>query len=124
MRDNRMKGIMLAGGLALGVSITIADPFVAEVIGDAGFDFVLIDTEHSPITVDQLQMQLIALRASASTVLVRPAANDATLIKQILDRGAEGVVVPEVDHASSCAAAVAAARYPPLGRRGFGPRRA
>ena len=124
MRDNRMKGIMLAGGLALGVSITIADPFVAEVIGDAGFDFVLIDTEHSPITVDQLQMLLIALRASASTVLVRPAANHATLIKQILDLGAEGVVVPEVDDAASCAAAVAATRYPPLGRRGFGPRRA
>jgi 2-keto-3-deoxy-L-rhamnonate aldolase RhmA len=89
VRDNRTKRIMLAGGLALGVSITIADPFVAEVIGGAGFDFVLIDAEHSPITVDQLQILLIALRTSASTVFVRPAA-----------------------------------RYPPLGRRGFGPRRA
>jgi 2-keto-3-deoxy-L-rhamnonate aldolase RhmA len=124
MRDNRTKRIMLAGGLALGVSITIADPFVAEVIGGAGFDFVLIDTEHSPITVDQLQMLLIALRTSASTVFVRPAGNDATLIKQILDLGAEGVVVPEVNDAASCAVAVAATRYPPLGRRGFGPRRA
>src|SRR6266705_2530811 len=93
MRDNRTKQIMRAGGLALGVSITIADPFVAEVIGAAGFDFVLIDTEHA-------------------------------LIKQILDLGAEGVVVPEVNDAASCAAAVAATRYPPLGRRGFGPRRA
>ncbi len=124
MRDNRTKGIMRSGGLALGVSITIADPFVAEVIGSAGFDFVLIDTEHSPISVDQLQILLIAVRTSASTVFVRPAANDATLIKQILDLGAEGVVVPEVDDAASCAAAVASARYPPLGKRGFGPRRA
>ena len=124
MRDNRTKRIMLAGGLALGVSITIADPFVAELIGGAGFDFVLIDTEHSPITVDQLQMLLIALRTSASTVFVRPPANDPTLIKQILDLGAEGVVVPEVSDAAGCAGAVAAARYPPLGRRGFGPRRA
>jgi 2-keto-3-deoxy-L-rhamnonate aldolase RhmA len=124
MRDNRTKRIMSEGGLALGVSLTVADPFVAEVIGGAGFDFVLIDTEHAPITVDQLQMLLIALRTSASTALVRPAANDATLIKQILDLGAEGVVVPEVCDAASCAAAVAAARYPPLGRRGFGPRRA
>ena len=119
MRDNRTKRIMLAGGLAVGVSITIADPFVAEVIGGAGFDFVLIDAEHSPITVDQLQILLIALRTSASTVFVRPAA-----IKQILDLGAEGVVVPEVGDATACADAVAAARYPPLGRRGFGPRRA
>ena len=124
MRDNRAKRIIRAGGLALGVSITIADPFVAEVIGGAGFDFVLIDTEHSAITVDQLQILLIALRTSPSTSFVRPAANDATLIKQILDLGAEGVVVPEVDDAASCAAAVAATRYPPLGKRGFGPRRA
>jgi 2-keto-3-deoxy-L-rhamnonate aldolase RhmA len=124
MRDNRTKRIMSSGGLALGVSLTIADPFVAEVVGGAGLDFVLIDAEHSPIAIDQLQMMLIALRSSASTVLVRPAANDPALIKQILDLGAEGLVVPEVDDAAAAAAAVAAARYPPLGRRGFGPRRA
>jgi 2-keto-3-deoxy-L-rhamnonate aldolase RhmA len=124
MRDNRTKRIMLSGGLALGVSLTVADPFVAEVVGGAGFDFVLIDAEHSPIAIDQLQTMLIALRSSESTVLIRPAANEPTLIKQILDLGAEGLVVPEVDSAESCAAAVAAARYPPFGRRGFGPRRA
>jgi 2-keto-3-deoxy-L-rhamnonate aldolase RhmA len=124
MRDNRTKRIMRSGGLALGVSATIPDPFVTEVLGGGGFDFVLIDTEHSPIAIDQLQMMLIALRSSASTVLVRPAANDPTLIKQILDLGAEGLVVPEVVDAAAAAAAVAAARYPPLGTRGFGPRRA
>lgn len=124
MRDNRTKRIMASGGLALGVSLTIADPFVAEVVGGGGFDFVLIDAEHSPIGIDQLQMMLIALRSSAATVLVRPAANDPAQIKQILDLGAEGVVVPEVGDAAACAAAVAAARYPPRGIRGFGPRRA
>ena len=124
MRDNRTKRIMYSGGLALGVSVTVPDPFVTEVVGGAGFDFVLIDAEHSPIAIDQLQMMLIALRSSESTVLVRPAANDPTLVKQILDLGAEGLVVPEVDDAASCAVAVAAARYPPTGRRGFGPRRA
>ena len=124
MRDNRFKRIMGSDGLALGVSLTIADPFVAEVIGGAGFDFVLIDAEHSPITIDQLQAMLIALRGSKSTALVRPTANDPAQIKQILDLGAEGIVVPEVEDAACCAAAVAAARYPPLGRRGFGPRRA
>ena len=124
MRDNRTKRIMLSGGLALGVSLTVPDPFVTEVVGAAGFDFVLVDTEHSPIAIDQLQMMLIALRSSESTVLVRPVANDPALIKQILDLGAEGLVVPEVEDAASCAAAIAAARYPPLGSRGFGPRRA
>ena len=124
MRDNRTKAIMASGGLALGVSLTIPDPFVTEVVGGAGLDFVLIDAEHSPIAIDQLQVMLIALRSSASTVLVRPAANDPAQIKQILDLGAEGLVVPEVEDAAAAAAAVAAARYPPLGRRGFGPRRA
>src|ERR1700755_2015149 len=105
MRDNRTKRIMLSGGLALGVSLTVPDPFVTEVVGGAGFDFVLIDAEHSPIAIDQLQMMLIALRSSQSTGLVRPAANDPTLVKQILDLGAEGLVVPEVDDAASCAVA-------------------
>jgi 2-keto-3-deoxy-L-rhamnonate aldolase RhmA len=107
-----------------GVSLTITDPFVSEVVGGGEFDFVLIDTEHGPIALNQLQSMIMALRHSASTVLVRPAANDPTLIKQILDLGAEGIVVPEVSNAADAAAAVAAAKYPPLGRRGFGPRRA
>ena len=124
MRNNTTKQVMRSGGVALGVSVTVADAFVVEMLGAGGFDFLLIDTEHAPIAIDQLQVMLIALRSSASTVFVRPAANDPALIKQILDLGAEGLVVPEVDDAAGCAAAVAAARYPPLGVRGFGPRRA
>ncbi|MFD8818658.1 HpcH/HpaI aldolase/citrate lyase family protein, partial [Streptomyces sp. NPDC059627] len=124
MRDNRTKQKMAAGRPALGVSMTIPDVFVAEAVGAAGFDFVLIDTEHAPIPIDALQRMLVALRASRSTVFVRPAANDAALIGQFLDLGAEGVVVPGVRDAAQCAAAVAATRYPPSGERGFGPRRA
>ncbi|MFE4956066.1 HpcH/HpaI aldolase/citrate lyase family protein [Streptomyces sp. NPDC056653] len=124
MRDNRTKMRMSSGRPALGVSLTIADAFVAEAIGAGDFDFVLIDTEHAPISIDVLHTMLVALRASASTVLVRPSANDATLIGQILDLGAEGVVVPGVRDAVQCAAAVSATRYPPAGVRGFGPRRA
>jgi 2-keto-3-deoxy-L-rhamnonate aldolase RhmA len=124
VRDNHTKRLLAAGRPALGVSLTIADSFVAEVVGAAGFDFVMIDTEHAPFTIEALQNVLIALRTSGSTVFVRPAANDATLIKQILDLGAEGLVVPEIADGDSCAAAVSAARYPPGGTRGFGPRRA
>ena len=76
MRDNRIKQLIRSGTPALGLSMTITDPFVAEVVGAAGFDFVLIDTEHGPIAIDQLQSMLIALRGSVSTVLVRPPAND------------------------------------------------
>jgi 2-keto-3-deoxy-L-rhamnonate aldolase RhmA len=124
MRSNGTKQRMAQGLPALGVSLTIPDSFVAEMVGAAAFDFVLIDTEHAPIGVGDLQNMLIALRGSASTSFVRPVANDAALIKQILDLGAEGVIVPEVRSAADCAAAVAATRYPPAGVRGFGPRRA
>jgi 2-keto-3-deoxy-L-rhamnonate aldolase RhmA len=124
MRTNRTKQRMSEGLPALGVSLTIPDAFVAEMVGSAHFDFVLIDTEHAPIGIDALQTMLVSLRTSASTTFVRPVANDAALIKQILDLGAEGVVVPEVHDGEACAAAVAATRYPPLGNRSFGPRRA
>jgi 2-keto-3-deoxy-L-rhamnonate aldolase RhmA len=124
MRDNRTKRLMAAGRPALGVSLTIADPFVAEIVGASDLDFVLIDTEHAPVSLEMMQNMLIALRTSASTTFVRPVANDPALIKQILDLGAEGVIVPEVHDAESCALAVAATRYPPTGVRGFGPRRA
>jgi 2-keto-3-deoxy-L-rhamnonate aldolase RhmA len=124
MRDNRTKRLIAANSPALGLSMTITDPFVAEVVGAAGFDFVLIDTEHGPIAIDQLQSMLIALRGSVSTALVRTPANDPVSIKRILDLGAEGIVVPEVSTSEQCAAAVRAAKYPPEGIRGFGPRRA
>jgi 2-keto-3-deoxy-L-rhamnonate aldolase RhmA len=124
MRDNRVKQLIASGSPALGLSMTITDPFVSEVVGAAGFDFVLIDTEHGPVAIDQLQSMLIALRGSPSTVLVRPPSGDPVAIKRILDLGAEGIVVPEVSTAEECAAAVRSAKYPPDGIRGFGPRRA
>jgi len=124
VRDNRVTRSLAGGAPVHGVSLTITDPFVTEVVGGAGFDFVLIDTEHGPIALDQLQLMLIALRSSPSTVLVRVPANDRTLIEQVLDLGAEGIVVPEIAGPEDAAAAVAAATYPPLGTRGFGPRRA
>lgn len=124
MRDNRTKALVAAGQPALGLSATITDPFVSEVVGAAGFDFVMVDTEHGPIALDQLQLMLIAMRDSPSTTLVRVAANNSTLIKQVLDLGAEGIIVPEVNNRTQCEAAVSAAKYPPVGIRGFGPRRA
>src|ERR1700733_13471996 len=101
---------MLAGGLALGVSITIADPFVAEVIGGAGFDFVLIDTVHSPITLDQLQILLFALRTSEATAFVPPAA------------GAAGGVAPGETRRPHTGASCAPPPYPQAAGGGSPPR--
>ena len=115
---------LAAGEAAFGVTLTIADPFVAEVMAAQAFDFLMIDMEHSPISGYQLQTQLIALRTSGAALLVRVPHQEETAIMQALDLGAQGVVVPHVDTGSECAGAVRAALYPPRGSRGVGPRRA
>ena len=120
----RLTEQFAAGRPAFGVTLTIADPFVAEVIAAQSFDFLMVDTEHSPISTYQLQTQLIALRSSAASILVRVPHNEATAIMTVLDLGADGVVVPQVQTGDECARAVSAARYPPRGTRGVGPRRA
>jgi 2-keto-3-deoxy-L-rhamnonate aldolase RhmA len=124
VRDNGLKHSVAAGALVVGSTVTIADPFVTEVMGSSGVDFLIVDMEHAPITVTLLQSMLIALRDTPATVLVRLPGQDETAIKQVLDLGAEGLVVPSVDDRVQCEAVVAAARYGPIGRRGFGPRRA
>jgi 2-keto-3-deoxy-L-rhamnonate aldolase RhmA len=112
------------GEAAFGVTLTIADPFVAEVMAAQAFDFLMIDTEHSPMSSYQLQNQLIALRTSQAAILVRVPERDENAVMQALDLGAGGVVIPHVETGDECAAAVRAARYPPRGTRGVGPRRA
>src|SRR6266849_126002 len=111
MRENRVKRMVRAGKAAIGSVISLPDPFIAEVMAGVGFDFLLIDTDHCPITISELQGILIALRPTESTILVRAAWNDVVMIKQILDVGAEGVIVPWVNTPEEAKRAVAAARY-------------
>jgi 2-keto-3-deoxy-L-rhamnonate aldolase RhmA len=124
MRDNNMKRIIRSGRPAIGSTVTIPDPFVAEVMGGAGMDFLIIETEHSPMSATLLQTILIALRASESTIVVRVPGQGDTEIKQALDIGAEAIIVPGVSTRDECERVVASARYGPEGARGFGPRRA
>jgi 2-keto-3-deoxy-L-rhamnonate aldolase RhmA len=124
MRENRVKQLLKAGKPAIGSIVSLPDLFVAEVMAGVGFDFLLIDTEHAPVTISELQTLLIALRGTESTIIVRAAWNDVVMVKQILDVGAEGVIIPWVNTPEEARRAVAAARYPPVGVRGLGPRRA
>lgn len=124
MRDNSMKRIIQSGRLAIGSAVTIPDPFVAEVMGSAGMDFLIVETEHSPMDFTLLQTILIALRPSESTIVVRVPGQGDTEIKRALDIGAEGIIVPGVSSRQECEAVVASSRYGPEGSRGFGPRRA
>ncbi|MDA4114819.1 MAG: aldolase/citrate lyase family protein [Thaumarchaeota archaeon] len=121
---NRLKGMLREGKVALGVTITIGHPDVSEVLGRVGYDWILIDTEHAPLEPATVQNLLQAMSASNSVPLVRVPWNDMVLIKRVLDIGAFGIIVPWVNTREEAERAVKAIRYPPLGVRGFGPRRA
>jgi 4-hydroxy-2-oxoheptanedioate aldolase len=90
----------------------------AEVIADAGFDWILIDTEHAPNELPMVFSQLQALVGGTAAPVVRPAWNDMVLMKRLLDIGVQNFLVPYVQTAEEARAAVAATRYPPQGIRG------
>ena len=121
---NHLKEILKQGRFAIGTTITIGHPDVAEVIGRLGYDWILIDTEHAPLEPATVQNLLQAMSASQSVPIVRVPWNDMVLIKRILDVGAYGIIVPWVNTKEEAVRAVRSIKYPPLGLRGFGPRRA
>lgn len=95
-------------------------PLVAEICAGSGLDWLLIDMEHSPNGLESVLAQLQAISASGASSVVRVPSNDTTTIKQVLDLGAQNLLVPMVNTVDDARSAVAAVRYPPLGRRGVG----
>ncbi len=118
LNRNRFKHGIAAGELQIGLWSTLASNISAEIIADSGFDWILLDTEHTPNEVPGLLSQLQALESGAATPIVRPAWNDPVLFKRILDIGAQTLLVPYVQNAEEAAKAVSAVRYPPKGIRG------
>lgn len=119
MPVNTFKAGLKSGTTQFGLWCTLSSPFTTEVVAGAGYDWLMLDTEHSPgdpLTVLP-QLQVVAGYPSVSPV-VRPAANDAVLIKRLLDIGAQSLLIPYVQSAEEARAAVAATRYPPHGIRG------
>ncbi|HWS50406.1 MAG TPA: HpcH/HpaI aldolase/citrate lyase family protein [Microbacterium sp.] len=104
----------------VGMWVCSGSPLLAEVAAGSGLDWLLIDMEHSANTLEPVQLQLQAVAAYPITPLVRAPSNDAVAIKQILDLGAQNLIVPMVSSAAEARDAVAATRYPPLGVRGVG----
>lgn len=119
MITNAFKAALARGKTQFGLWSTLSSGLTTEVIAGAGYDWMLLDTEHSP--ADPLtvlpQLQVIAGYPSVSPV-VRPAANDPVLIKRFLDLGAQSLLIPYVQTREEAEAAVAATRYPPEGIRG------
>jgi 4-hydroxy-2-oxoheptanedioate aldolase len=121
---NRLKEKLRGGQVALGCAISLYSTDVVELVSQLGFDWLWFDTEHSPLNAEMLQPLLAANRRDDVTPVVRPAWNDLVMVKKALDVGAQGLIVPWVNNAAQAEAAVQAAKYPPRGLRGFGPRRA
>ena len=120
-RTNLFKAALRSGAPQLGIWNTIPGFAVPEMLAGAGFDWVLIDTEHTPVDVAEVATTLQAIAQFPDvSALVRPVANDPVVIKRLLDVGAQTLLVPMVDTPEQAAAAVAATRYPPEGMRGMG----
>ena len=115
---NEFKHAIAAGRLQIGLWSSLASNIAAEIVSDAGFDWILFDTEHSPNEIPGLLAQLQAAARGTATAIVRPAWNDAVLIKRVLDLGTQSVLVPYVQSPEEARRAVAAVRYPPAGIRG------
>jgi len=110
-----------SGRMVVGTWVSIPDIAVVEILAQAGFDYLLIDGEHAPISPSQLFPLAVAAERYGCPVVYRVQANSADLIKAALDIGVAGLMVPMVESPEEAAAVVAAAKYPPAGRRGIGP---
>ncbi|MGB1250115.1 MAG: HpcH/HpaI aldolase family protein [Candidatus Promineifilaceae bacterium] len=115
---NKFKAALNTDKKLSGLWSVLCSNVVAEVIGDSGFDWILIDTEHTPNELPNVVMQMQAMATGTASVIVRPAWNDAVLIKRLLDSGVQSLLIPFVQNADEARAAVAATRYPPEGIRG------
>ncbi len=118
LQRNAFKAALKDGRLQIGLWSSLCSNVAAEVIADSGFDWILIDTEHSPNEVPDVLAQLQACGRGTATPIVRPAWNDPVLIKRYLDIGSTTLLIPFVQNAEEARRAVAACRYPPAGIRG------
>jgi 4-hydroxy-2-oxoheptanedioate aldolase len=115
---NSFKQAIREGRPQIGLWCSLCSNVAAEVIGSAGFDWILIDTEHAPNELPMVFSQLQALVGGTATPVVRPAWNDMVLMKRLLDIGVQNLLIPYVQTPEEARAAVAATRYPPQGIRG------
>ena len=114
------KQELQAGKVTLGSWVTIGNETVAEIIASAGFEWVVIDMEHSTMSVGDVGRLIRAVDARGSAPLVRVPGYHPDLVKRVLDAGAKGVIFPDIQSASQAQAVVRSMKYPPDGIRGVG----
>ena len=118
MPKNAFKAAIKAGKPQIGLWCSIPSNYTAELLAGAGFDWLLIDTEHTPVDIETVVTQLQAIAPYPTTPIVRVPVNDKTTIKRYLDTGAQTLLIPMVDTVEDAKAAVAYTRFPEAGFRG------
>ena len=108
----------------LGSWITLNHPSIAEIMSDAGFDWLCVDMEHSVTDYAEAQQIILAIQSKGLKAFVRVGENNTRIIKRVLDAGADGIIVPSVNSAVEAQKAVDSVKYPPFGKRGVGLARA
>src|SRR5258706_286479 len=119
MPRNSFKHAIAKGETQIGLWCSLCGAIPAEIVSHSGFDWLLLDTEHSPNEVPDVLAQLQAVQAGTASAIVRPAWNDTVLIKRFLDIGAQSLLIPFVQNPDEARRAVEATRYPPAGVRGI-----
>ena len=117
---NPFKKALKEGKTQIGCWLSLASPYTTEMMGTAGFDWLLIDNEHSPNDLRSTLQQLQVLEGSDSHAIVRVPLGETYIIKQMLDAGAQSILVPMVESAEQARELVRDVTYPPKGRRGVG----
>lgn len=120
LAPNLFKRALRERRTQIGLWLGLADPYAAEALAGTGFDWLLIDAEHAPNDVRSVLAQLQAVAPYPVHPIVRPVIGDVPLIKQLLDVGAQTLLIPVVESAEQAERMVAAMRYPPRGIRGVG----
>jgi 4-hydroxy-2-oxoheptanedioate aldolase len=120
MRENVVKRKLRAGEVSVGSWVTMESTLAAEVMANAGFDWLVIDMEHGPVSPSAAQILATAIRTTGTVPMVRVCWNDSALIQGTLDNGVFGLVVPMVNTREQALQAVRDTRFPPLGERSRG----
>ena len=114
----------MSNNISIGSWITLGHFSIAEIMVDAGFDWLCIDLEHSVIDYYQVEQLIATIGSNGCIPYVRVGANDPLIIKRVLDAGAKGLIIPFINSFEDAKKAVNSAKYPPLGKRGVGLARA
>ena len=117
--ENRLKHDLRDGRQLIGLWSMMNSVTASEAIGYSGFDWLLIDTEHAPLELQDVVVQMLAMGRGTATPIVRLASNDPVLVKRYLDAGVHNLMIPSIRSPEEARQAVAATRYPPKGVRGL-----